>query len=351
MTRHVTAVARYRQAGEKYTVIPRSVLGMAATIMLGLVLLTGRAAAESSSPETSLPPAANANGLRLADRPVAFQTRDIEYLEVDGTAFYATVYQPEGSGPFPAILDVHGGAWVREDVSRDEHALLDKAFAAMGIVVVAIDYRQSARHHYPESVADVNFALRWLRANASKFNASAKIVGAFGSSSGGHLVLLDAMRPSDPRYMALPLAASPADGASPDYMILVYPISDPLARRAYALEAGNNAPVKSTDVYFLPSESLQEGNPQLILDRHEPVKLPPALLLQGSADTNGVVKDTNVSPAIQQRFVASYRDAGGKMQMELLPGAPHNFVNMAGPNLDHTVGLMKTFLQQQLARQ
>lgn len=91
------------------------------------------------------------------------------------------------------------------------------------------------------------------------------------------------------------------------------------------------------------------GNPQLILDRHESVKLPPALLLQGSADTNGVVKDTNVSPEIQQRFAASYRVAGGKIQLELLPSAPHNFVNMAGPNLDRTVGLMKTFIEQQLA--
>jgi acetyl esterase/lipase len=73
-------------------------------------------------------------------------------------------------------------------------------------------------------------------------------------------------------------------------------------------------------------------------------------LLQGSADTNGVVKDTNVSPEIQQRFAASYRAAGGKVQLELLPGAPHNFVNMAGPNLDRAVGLMATFMEQQLAR-
>jgi hypothetical protein len=43
--------------------------------------------------------------------------------------------------------------------------------------------------------------------------------------------------------------------------------------------------------------------------------------------SSGVVKDTNMSPEIQQRFAASYKAAGGKMQLELLPGAPHNFVN------------------------
>jgi acetyl esterase/lipase len=147
------------------------------------------------------------------------------------------------------------------------------------------------------------------------------------------------------------LAGFGTGSASPDYIILVYPISDPLARRAYAAELGNNAPVKSTDIYFSLPGSVQEGNPQLILDRHEPIKLPPVLLLQGSADTNGVVKDTNMSPEIQRRFADSYRAAGGKMQLELLPGAPHNFVNVDGTNLDRALGLMKTFIEQQLANQ
>lgn len=191
--------------------------------------------------------------------------------------------------------------------------------------------------------------MRWLRANATRFNASPRVVGAFGSSSGGHLVLLNALRPSDPRYAALLVDGVSADGASPDYVIVVYPISDPLARRAYAQEVGNDAPVKSTDMYFAPPGSLEEGNPQLVLDRGESVKRPPMLLLQGSADANGVVKDQNVSLAIQQRFAASYRAAGGEIRLELLPGAPHNFVNTAGPDLERALGLMKTFVVQQLA--
>jgi acetyl esterase len=289
--------------------------------------------------------------LRLASEPVPFHTRDIDYLQADGKTFQATIYQPEGPGPFPALLDVHGGAWVREDVRRDEHALMDRALAAMGMVVVAVDFRQSRQHHYPDSVTDINFALRWLRANAAALHASPDIVGAFGSSSGGHLVLLNALRPSDPRFGVLPVAGVSPDRAGPDYVIVVYPISDPIERRAYAEQVGNADPVKATDTYFSPPGSLQEGNPQLVLDRHEWVKLPPVLLLQGSADANGAVRDKNVSPAIQRRFAASYRAAGGKLQLELLPGAPHNFVNTAGENLDRTLGLMKTFIGQQLAKE
>src|SRR5690349_14583336 len=153
---------------------------------------------------------------RLSPEPLSVRTLDVEYLTVGGHTFAATVYQPEGPGPFPAVLDVHGGAWTREDIRRDEHANFDKALAAMGMVVAAIDYRQSPQHHYPDSVADVNFALRWLRANAAKFNASPQKLGAFGSSSGGHLVLLNGLRPSDARYTALPLAGVSSATASPD---------------------------------------------------------------------------------------------------------------------------------------
>ena len=314
---------------------------LAATVLIALVVPAAQPVAD-----VAVRPAA----LLLNREPVASHTQDIDYLRVGGDVFQATVYQPEGPGPFPAILDVHGGAWVREDIRRDEHALMDKALAALGMVVVAIDYRQNPQHHYPDSVADVNFAIRWLRANAAKFNASSQIVGVFASSSGGHLVLLNAMRPTDPRYGALPQAGVSAEDARPDYIILVYPISDPIARRTYAQKVGNDAPVKSTDIYFSPDGSIQDGNPQLILDCRESVKLPPALLIQGGADMNGVVKDTNMSPDIQQLFANSYRAAGGKVQLELWPGAPHNFVNMAGPNLDRALGLMKIFIEAELTK-
>src|SRR6266851_2704447 len=87
----------------------------------------------------------------LSREPVPVHTQDVDYLRVDEKSYQATIYQPERPGPFPAILDVHGGAWTREDVRRDEHALFDKALAAMGIVVAAIDYRQSPQYHYPDS--------------------------------------------------------------------------------------------------------------------------------------------------------------------------------------------------------
>ena len=294
---------------------------------------------------TSAPPPA-----RLGREPLSVRTLDVDYLTVDGQTFAATVYQPEGAGPYPAILDVHGGAWTREDVRREEHAQLDRALAALGLVVVAIDYRQSPAHHYPDSVADVNYAIRWLRANAARFNGSSRLLGVFASSSGGHLALLNAIRPGDPRYAALPVTGVVGtDGGRPDYVVAVYPISDPAARRAYAERVGSTAPVKSTDLYFSTPGSLQDGNPQAMLDRREAGLLPPLLLIQGGPDAAGVMMDKNVSVEIQQRFAASYRAVGGAVQLELLPGAPHNFVNDPGPDAERALLLIKTFIERQLA--
>jgi acetyl esterase len=286
---------------------------------------------------------------RLSPEPLSVRTLDVEYLTVGGHTFAATVYQPEGPGPFPAVLDVHGGAWTREDVRRDEHAQFDRALAGLGLVVVAVDYRQSPTHRYPDSVADVNYAIRWLRANARRFKGSPRLLGVFASSSGAHLVLLNAMRPAEARYAATAVAGVPAEAARPDYVVAVYPISDPAARRAYAASVGSTAPVRSTDIYFAPPNSLEEGNPQRILERGQAGLLPPVLLIQGSPDAGGVMKDKNVSVEIQQRFAASYRAGGGALQLELLPGAPHNFVNAPGPHAERALALIRIFIERQLA--
>ncbi len=81
-------------------------------VLLSLVLIltgSGQAAVQPPSPAMSSSPVVSSHALRLASAPVAFHTQDVDYLQVDGKTFQATIYQPEGAGPFPAILDVHGG--------------------------------------------------------------------------------------------------------------------------------------------------------------------------------------------------------------------------------------------------
>src|SRR5439155_14630092 len=143
----------------------------------------------------------------------AVEVRDIEYQRQDGAPLLARLYQPKGARnsttPFPAVIDVHGGAWASGD--RLNNAPLDEALAKSGIVVLAIDFRMPPQHRYPASIADVNLATRWLKNHAEEFGSRRELVGGLGTSSGAHQLLLSVLKPSDPRYAALRLAGAPAE--------------------------------------------------------------------------------------------------------------------------------------------
>jgi acetyl esterase len=267
-------------------------------------------------------------------------TEDVEYRRDGGESWLARVYRPSAAGPFPTLLDIHGGAWSMGDRLND--APMDEALAASGMVVVAVDFRLAPQHPYPASLADVNYATRWLKAHAADFGADPRHLGGLGSSSGGHQIMLSAMRPRDPRYAAFPLAEAPDVDASLAYVLACWPILDPHARYLFAQETGRKELVTRTEGFFLTVDAMQEGNPQRILDRGERAELPPVVLLQGTADTNLTVE-------MSERFVASYRAAGGHAELEKFPEMPHGFANQPGPESERAIALLKGFVARQLA--
>lgn len=249
------------------------------------------------------------------------------------------IYQPQGPGPFPALLDVHGGAWSTGSYLNNER--IDRALAATGILVAAIEFRQAPKHTYPAQVADANYGTRWLKTRAAALNADAASVGGLGTSSGGHTLMLSALRPSDPRYAAIPVPGGAGRDATLRYAMTGWPVLDSHARYLYAKEAGQDRLMKSSENYFLSEAAMKEGNPQQVLERGEQTALPPVLILQGT-------DDDNVPLSISERFVATYRAAGGSVERELFPGMPHAFAREPGAESDRAIALMKSFLGRQL---
>jgi acetyl esterase len=202
-----------------------------------------------------------------------------------------------GDGAFPVLLDVHGGAW--NDQDRTANAPVDERLAASGILVVAIDVRLAREAPYPGSVADVNYGIRWLKAKAREWNGEPETLGALGSSSGGHVLELCAMRPRDAHYTVYPLPEAPHLDATLKYVIARSPISNPLARYEQAQKMQRATLITNSEVYFSPWDTIFDGSPQHILERGEAVLLPPMFVLQGELDDN-------VLPAVQEHFVATY---------------------------------------------
>lgn len=252
-----------------------------------------------------------------------FTTQDVEYLRHGDRRFMARLYKPEGAGPFPAVVELHGGAWCNGDLN--ECKTYAEALARGGIAVAAVDFRH-AGDGYPTSLADINYAVRWVKAHASELNAHPNKVGAAGQSSGGHLAMLAAMRPNDPRYAALQLpSGSPAVDANIAAVAMLWPVINPLSRYRHARRARDSANPPAWvgniperhDLYWKTEAAMADGNPMLILERGEKAALPPALWLQGRPDMVHDYRDPEAPiPGNEpERFVANYRKAGGDIEM------------------------------------
>jgi acetyl esterase len=269
---------------------------------------------------------------------MAIHTEDLEYFRPAGAApLLARYYRPEGPGPFPAVLEVHGGAWTSGD--RLNNVAIGEDLAAHGIVVLSIDFRMPPAVRYPETVADVNFGIRFLKANAERFATRAGLVGGLGTSSGGHLLLLNALRPRDSRYTALPLAGVDAGLA---FAVVCWPVADPLARYRAVRERANERLVEAHHQFWPSEDAMAEGNPQLILERGEPIERPPALIMQGTADDN-------LTPDMAANFAAAYTRAGGSISFHRFEGQPHAFIarDPAAPDAVRALSLIAEFIHNQ----
>jgi len=252
-----------------------------------------------------------------------------------GRQLMARVYQPQGAGPFPTLLDLHGGAWNNKDRFANEP--MDRAVAASGVLVVAIDLTLAPEAPYPASVEDANYGVRWLKFRAAAWNGDASMIGVLGSSSGGHVAELIGMRPRDPRYNAIPLSSAPNVDATVAYVATRAPISDPYARYQQAERMQRETMIKNNKVYFNPWETIFEANPQLILERRESVTLPPLLIMQGALDDN-------VLPAVQEKFAATYKAAGGDCRLHVFEGCEHEWVAKPGPQTERAHEIVKSFI-------
>jgi acetyl esterase len=265
---------------------------------------------------------------------------DVEYGRVDGTPLLARLYRPHGITGFVSVVNVHGGAWVAND--RLQMAVINQAIAASGTAVLALDFRMPPVATYPASISDINLGIRWLKANIGKWGGDAHRVGGIAGSSGGHQLWLNVMRPRDPRYTAHKLSDADGVDASLDFVVVCWPISDPVARYKMARETGNERLVKNHDAYFLTEAAMAEANPQTILESGEAKNLPPALLIQGTADNN-------VTPDMADRFVAAYSKAGGKITLRKFEGQPHTFIvlNPTSAASIEAIDLIVDFVREQ----
>ena len=244
--------------------------------------------------------------------------QDIEYLRHGDRSFGLRLFRPEGRAAVPAIIDVHGGCWTMSDrttcYDRGRH------LAGCGFAVAAVDFRHGD-DGYPTSLVDINYAVRWIKAQAEKLGIDAGRVGLSGTSSGGHLAMLAAMRPDDPQFCALPL-----DGdAQVRCVAMSWPVINPLSRYRHALRSRAKAEPSAwaehipelQERYWHDEATMRTGNPVTMLESGESVVLPPAIWVQGRPDEphDYLDPESGQDKNEPERFADLYRRAGGDINV------------------------------------
>ena len=262
-----------------------------------------------------------------ATRDHEIDVTDEAYLVHGATQLLARHYRPRGAGPFPMMIELHGGAWCSNDRLRD--VTINEPLARSGVMVAALDFRMPPLASYPASVSDINYAVRWLKTNAARLGGDARRVGIAGTSSGGHLAALVAMKPFDETYSSLAGEKDdPAIDATVSCVVMGWPVIDPLGRYLYAERlkaAGGSYPpfvdqvLEPHRAYWQSEASMAEGSPLMILERAEAVHTPPMLCVQGAADL------AHPRPQLDA-FAARYRAAGGTIDVRLFDGQEQSFM-------------------------
>jgi acetyl esterase/lipase len=149
--------------------------------LMGLMVVLVGCVSHKGRPETS-------TSSRVSDREFTLQ-RDVVYTPTDWpAALTADIYQPQGAGPFPAVLVVHGGGWSSR--TRADMDSISEQVARSGYVVINASYRLAPIWKFPSQLQDLQQAVLFLRANAAKYQVQPERVAAWGYSAGAHLAAL-----------------------------------------------------------------------------------------------------------------------------------------------------------------
>src|SRR5207248_9743618 len=117
----------------------------------------------------------------------ALDQKDVEYGSPGGKALLLDLHMPEGPGPFPAAILVHGGGFDAGSKSTNVRPLFD-VLANAGFAWFSIDYRMAPEFRFPQAIEDMDAAIRWVKANAAKYHVDASRIVIAGESAGGFLV-------------------------------------------------------------------------------------------------------------------------------------------------------------------
>ncbi len=241
----------------------------------------------------------------------AATTRDIAYGEADGQPLLLDAHVPDGPGPFPIAILVHGGGWSSGDKAGSNHpgdgADISPWFSLLSDANYAwfsINYRMAPNHRWPAHLEDLDTAIRWVKAHAAEYKGDPHRIALFGHSAGGHMVMFAATQPAKDLQVQAVVGFAPVTDLVAD------------SERRGGLSASLQG------LFSLPKEL--NADARRILAEVSPIThvhpgMPPILIVHGDAD-----KTVPIQQSIA--FIDKLRADGVPGELITRKGVPHSLV-------------------------
>jgi alpha-L-fucosidase 2 len=224
---------------------------------------------------------------------------NLEYGRVDGTSLLLDAGTPEGAGPFPVAIIVHGGGWGSGDKQKDIDLFFDP-LTRVKFVWFSINYRLAPTNHWPACFEDVQRAIRWAKAHAAEYKGDPRRIALIGYSAGGQLVCQAAvLAKEDTRVQAVVGVSAPTD------LMADTERRGGLSKSLKDLLARENV---DDDVKAI----LREMSPL----NHVHPGLPPFLLIHGTIDKSVPYEQSPI-------FQAKLKENGVACDLVTITNAPH----------------------------
>jgi acetyl esterase/lipase len=243
----------------------------------------------------------------------------LTYATHDGVPLIGDLYAPEGAGPFPALVAVHGGGW--QLGTRTSYRHWAHYLTACGYVLFSVDYRlcKPDQKTYPEAVHDIRAAVQFLRGSAPTLKVDPKRIGLIGDSAGAHIAALVALAGDAPVFAgAYRDDQFSAQSARVKAMIGFYGVYDMAAQWQHDLVARprdqitekflGSAPIDNRRLYF-------EASPMSYVTRDN--NQTAFLIAYGTEDDVVDIGSQSVA------FVTALKQCGCFVRTSIAQGAPH----------------------------
>lgn len=262
------------------------------------------------------------------------RTRNVEFSRIAGRKLYLDVYQPEVTSQAlrPAVVQIHGGAWILGD-KREQGLPLLYHLAANGWVGFNVNYRLSPGATFPDHLIDIKKAIAWIREHAEEYHIDPNFIAVTGGSAGGHLTALTALTANDPKYQpGFEGADTSVQAAVPFYGI--YDFTDKLRLLGRGFLSKFLEPVVMKAFLKDEPQKFHDASPLSLLH----ADAPPMLIVHGDKDV--------LAPVEYARLFSKELAAVSKQHVFYaeIVGAQHAFEIFASPRTNRTVESVERFL-------